>query len=132
MTNTRVVMTASAAFMAAAGLGASFLPQEILSSLGGPPNGPITMLIQIGGALYLAMAMVNWMGSQSLIGGIYNRPVAMGNFVHFFIGVIVLANGLLAGQAAAWVWAGCGLYAIFTLGFGLVAFGSPVKPAPVP
>lgn len=131
MINTRVVMTASAVFMAAVGLAASFLPQEILASLDVPPNGGLTILVQIGAALCLALAMVNWMARESLIGGIYNRPVAMGNFTHFFIGAIVLAKGLLAGQTA-WLWAACAIYALFTLGFGLVAFGSPVKTSAAP
>jgi hypothetical protein len=128
----KAVMTASALFLAVAGLAALFLPQEIFGWLGAAASGGLTMLIQIGGALYLALAMVNWTAKGSLIGGIYNRPAALGNFTHFFIGAIVLVKGLMTGQTAAWVWIACAAYALFALGFGLIAFGSPVKPLTAP
>ena len=39
---------------------------------------------QACGVLYLGFAILNWMAKDDLIGGIYSRPVAMGNFLHFF------------------------------------------------
>ena len=56
------------------------------------------MLVQLAGALYVGFAMVNWMAKGNLLGGIYNRAVAMGNFADFGIGAIVLVKGLIAGQ----------------------------------
>jgi hypothetical protein len=125
--STRALMAASALFMGGLGLAASFLPQEILASIGAPSRGALPLLVQLGGALYVGFAMVNWMAKGSLLGGIYNRAVAMGNFAHFGIGAIVLVKGLLAGQTALWIWIGCVLYSVFAVCFTLVAFGSPVK-----
>ncbi len=98
--NTKALMAASALFMGCLGVAASFLPQEILTWIGAPSQGALPLLVQLGGALYVGFAMVNWMAKANLLGGIYNRAVAMGNFAHFFIGATVLIKGLLAGQRA--------------------------------
>jgi hypothetical protein len=128
--NTRALMAASALFMAGLGLAASFLPQEILTAIEVPPRGVLPLLVQLGGALYVGFAMVNWMAKGNLLGGIYNRAVAMGNFAHFGIGAIVLIKGLLAGQTVPGVWIGGAAYSVFAVCFALVAFGSPVKKEP--
>jgi hypothetical protein len=120
-------MSASALFMGATGAAASFLPQEILQTLGSAPLRNLVLLVQVGGALYLALATVNWTARGSLIGGIYNRAVALGNFAHFAIGAIVLAKAFLAGPNAAWLWMATGLYALFAVAFAVILFGSPVK-----
>lgn len=123
---TKILMSASSLFLAFLGLFASFLPQEILARLGAPADAALPLLVQIGGALYVGFAMVNWMAKGSLIGGIYSRPVAMGNLAHFGIGAIVLVKGLLAGQTDPVVWVGCAVYSVFAVWFALVAF-SPAK-----
>ena len=73
--HTKILMTLSAAFLAA-------------------------LLIQIAGALYLAFAILNWTVRNSPIGGIYNRPVALANVVHFTIAAITLLKAALAHSAA--------------------------------
>ena len=120
-------MAASALFMGCLGVAASFLPQEILTWIGAPSRGALPLLVQLGGALYVGFAMVNWMAKANLLGGIYNRAVAMGNFAHFFIGATVLIKGLLAGQRVPAVWIGGAAYSVFAVWFTIVAFGSPVK-----
>jgi hypothetical protein len=41
-------------------------------------------------ALYLGFTMLNWMVKGSLITGIYNQPIAVGNFMDFGVGVRAL------------------------------------------
>jgi hypothetical protein len=43
-------------------------------------------------ALYFALSLMNWLARSNAIGGIYSRPVSIGNFVHFFVGTITLAK----------------------------------------
>jgi hypothetical protein len=125
---TRVLLTMTAVFLAILGLGASFLPDEILAFLGAPQQGALTVLVQLLGAHYLAFALLNWMAKDSLIGGIYNRPAAMGNFGHFAIGAIVLLKGAIAGQTPGIIWIVCGFYVLFAGWFGaIIFFGSPVR-----
>jgi hypothetical protein len=125
--NTKVVMTASALVMGALGLAATFLPQEIAAYLGASTTLP--MLIQILGALYLGFAMLNWTAKDGLIGGIYNRPIAIGNLVHFLVAALALAKGAFANPATPVVAFAIG-YAIFAIAFGMIFLTSPVKSAP--
>jgi hypothetical protein len=95
--NTGLLMSSSALFMAARGVAGSFLPQESVAYLGARPDPPVVLPIQIGGALYLGFAILNWMTKGVLIGGVYSRPVALGNFLHFAVVAIILLKALLGG-----------------------------------
>ena len=117
-------MVSSASLMAMLGLGASFLPQEALSYAGYQAEGMSVLLVQVTGALYFSYALLNWMARGVLIGGIYSRPVALGNFTHFFIVTIVLAKALLVHVAPP-ILIGAAIYFIFALWFGLVLFTHP-------
>jgi hypothetical protein len=121
--NTKFLMGSSALVMAALGVGATFLPQEIVASLGGGSGRTLPLLVQILGAAYLGFAMLNWMAKESLIGGIYSRPVSMGNFLHFAIAGIALVKAVAAGERALIVLACTAIYAVFALAFGAVVFG---------
>jgi hypothetical protein len=125
--HTKLLMIMSAVFLTILGLGALFLPQETLVYLGASRNGALLMLVQILGAHYFAFALLNWMAKDSLIGGIYNRPLALGNVAHFGIGTIVLIKGAVSGQATGSVWIICSCYALFAGWFCAILFGSPVK-----
>jgi len=120
-------MTASAVFMALLGLAASFAPRELLGWFGAAATGIVPLIVQLLGALYLAFAMLNWMAREVLIGGIYSRPVALGNFMHFAIGALALVKGISAAHGGGPFWALCALYVLFGIWFGAVLFGSPVK-----
>ena len=84
--NTKLIMAASALFMAAIGISLTFLPKEISNMIGAGYISNIPIALQLSGALYFAFAMLNWMAKGSIIGGIYNRPLTIANFTHFAIG----------------------------------------------
>ena len=125
--NTRMLMGASALFMAILGVAGSFLPQEILAVAGARPEGPGVLSIQITGAVYLGFAILNWMARANLIGGIYSRPVAVGNFVHFAVAAVVLLKALLAGHNGAGIMVGAAAYSAFAVSFGVVLFTHPIR-----
>jgi hypothetical protein len=127
--NTRFLMTASAVVMGAAGIAGSFMPHEILASLDTPATGSTPAIVQLLAALWLAWAMTNWMARGNAIGGIYSRPLAIGNFTHFAIGAVTLSKMVIAGGASATVTAGAILYAAFAIAFGLVIFGTGLPTA---
>jgi hypothetical protein len=126
---TKVLMTLSALVMALLGIAASFLAQEILSYFGAEPRGPAVLLIQIAGALYLGFAILNWMARGNLIGGVYSRPVAMGNFLHFAVVAITLVKALAGGMRSSPILAGVVVYSVFAVWFGMVAFTHPTRSA---
>lgn len=53
----------------------------------------------------------------ALIGGIYNRPLAFGNMLHFTVVAITLVKVALACEQAA-LWVFTTLYLVFSVWFG--------------
>ena len=90
--NTKILMTSSAIFLVIIGILLSFLPNEIADYLNVEPNIITILFLKIMSALYLGFGILNWMAKGMLIGGIYNRPIAIGNFMHFGIGAIALVK----------------------------------------
>lgn len=116
----------SALFMGILGLSASFLPQEILQGIGSIEPAIMPLLVmQILGAQYLGFAMVNWMAKDILIGGIYSRPVAVGNFMHFAVGAAVWMKSISKNSDIPLLWAAGVLYTVFAVAFGTVLFLRP-------
>lgn len=123
--NTRLLLSASALVMGVAGIAASFLPEELLRALDLETTTLLPVLVQLLGALWFGFAMVNWTARGSLIGGIYNRAVAIGNLTHFVIGAFALVKVATATQDSR-LWVLTVVYAIFAVAFALLFFGSPV------
>ncbi|WP_178988716.1 hypothetical protein [Winogradskyella schleiferi] len=90
--NTKILMTSSALFLAFIGILLSFLPNEMVEYLNVEPNIITTLFLKIMSALYLGFGILNWMAKGTLIGGIYNRPIAIGNLMHFGVGAIALVK----------------------------------------
>ena len=90
--NTKILMTLTSFMLALAGVCALFAPDLIARWAGASPSGPLLALIQLMGALYFGFALMNWSAKESAIGGIYARPVSLGNFAHFFIGTLLLTR----------------------------------------
>jgi len=118
-------MTTSAIFMALLGLSASFLPQELLTYANAEVGRFAVVLVQVTGALYLGFAFLNWMARGVLIGGIYSRPLALGNFMHFAVVTTVLAK-VLVTEFSLFTMAGVSIYAVFAMWFALVLFTHPL------
>ena len=64
------------------------------------------------------------LSSSALFMGIYNRPVAVCNFLHFTVVTLTLAKELGASPSAEIV-VGAVIYAAFAVWFGLVLFRRP-------
>jgi len=122
---TRLMMGSSAAFMGALGLVATFAPQELLTYVGVTPVRGAVLIAEIAGALYLGFAYLNWMARGNVIGGIYSRPIALGNFLHF-----VIVGTSLIRSAAGWsdrpdILIVLGIYVLYGAWFGVKLFRSP-------
>ena len=124
--STRLLMSVSAVVMGLGGGACLFAPDEILTAThaGGSPS-----VLQLLGALFFAFAMMNWTAKDSLIGGIYNRPVALGNLTHFTIGAISIVKMAAAGALPHAVWVVAIVYVLFAVAFARVFFTSPVQAA---
>ena len=84
--------------------------------------------LKILGSFYLGFAMLNWMAKTNLIGGIYSRPVAVANFMHFAISAISLIKLLFRSEEHFEILLVVTIpYVIFTVTFGYVFMNNPGK-----
>lgn len=118
---------ASALFMGALAVALSFFPGEVMKVFNIPPDATATLFLQLTGALYFGIAMLNWMAKTVLIGGIYARPLGLGNFAHFFIGAMALLKFAFKSTDSLHIWAVCVAYCFFAAWFGWVTFASTPK-----
>jgi len=123
--NARWLMTASAALCALLGLVLTFAPRELAAAGGAGADALAAPVLQVLGALYLGVALTNWMAKASLVGGIFGRPLAMGNFAHFTIGALALAKAAPAQPLPGPVWLAAAVYGVLALSFGALAFRHP-------
>jgi len=125
---TKWLMMSSAVFLAALGLATSYMPERVLGMHGTVPDNATLLLVQMMGALYLGFALLNWTARGVLMGGIYARPLALGNFLHFAMVAVMLtraaiAHGVVQLATSAFV------FSVFAIWFGVVLFTHPGKPA---
>ena len=128
--NTNLLMTTSSLLLGLAGIFALFVPDVLLAMVGVPVANPLSVLIQLLGALYFSMALMNWTAKDSAIGGIYARPVSLANFAHFFVGTLLLIRYQLSNEFNLLILLVLVVYVVFaTLFYWLVfrATGLPVN-----
>jgi hypothetical protein len=125
--NTRILLTASAIVLGVMGAATSFLPVEILSVVDAGSDRSVATLVQLLGAALFGFAMLNWMARGAPAGGIYGRPIVIGNLVHFSVAGIALAKVAAVGGMPRVGLVLAAVYAGFAIAFAAVMFG----PAPL-
>ena len=120
--NTKLLMTTSSLLLGVAGIFALFAPDVLLVMVGVPMANPLSVLIQLLGALYFSMALMNWTAKDSAIGGIYARPVSLANFAHFFAGTLLLIRYQLSNEFNLFILVTLTLYAILASLFYWLVF----------
>ncbi len=122
--HSRALMIASAVFLAMLGLATSYMPDRVLGLHGTVPDTATMLFVQMAGALYLGFAILNWTARGVLIGGIYARPVALGNFLHFaMVSVMLIKAAIVHGVMPLAISAS--VFSVFAIWFGLVLFRPP-------
>jgi hypothetical protein len=120
--NTKLLMTFSSLALGLAGILALFAPALLLVWLGAPVVPQLLIVVQLLGALYFSIALMNWTAKDSHIGGVYARPVSLANFGHFFMGTLLLAKYQLANQINISVLLALIVYTIFASLFYWLVF----------
>ena len=115
-------MIISSIALGLAGIIALFLPQEIAAALGLPTTTAAPTLMQLLGGIYFSLALMNWTAKDTTIGGIYSRPLSLGNFAHFFIGTLVLAKDQLSNSTSTAALVVLSIYAVFAVLFWWLVF----------
>lgn len=126
--NTKLIMTLTAIVLAIMGLVLSFAPEMLMRLLDLGRSPGIALILQLLGGAYCAFALLNWMAKGALIGGIYNKPIAMGNLAHFIIAGLALTKAVLHNPQLPGVFsimAGC--FVILACIFGVISSRHPVQ-----
>lgn len=121
--DTRLLMSASALYMALVGLTAALFEEELLAHFGTSTTGFPIALAGVVAGLYLGFAVLNWMARGNLIGGVYSRPVALGNFAQFLGVAVILLQQAAGSSHTLELGVAAGVNGLFALAFGYVVFG---------
>jgi hypothetical protein len=124
--NTRILMIASAVFLGLTGMAFTFGPEEFLHELGLISNPLFIVLIQLTGALFIGFAVLNYMAKGVLMGGIYSKPLVMGNLAHFTVAGLALLKAAWSPNGDVRLWGLAVIYLIFAAAFGKVMISSGV------
>jgi hypothetical protein len=126
--NTKIIMTGTSFILGLAGILITFTPDTVLSSLNIEENRASVLMVQIIGGLYFGYGMLNWMVKGSLIGGIYNRPIAVANISHFSIAGLAILKGLKSNpELPVILWATGAVYLLLGLLFAIILFRHPIN-----
>ena len=125
LTTSKIILGSSAIILAASGLALTFFPDELAENINLPDEASVKLLIQTIGAMYFGFAMLNWMSRRSLIGGIYNRPIAIANMTHFMMVGIALTKLMLSKALPQSFWLATLIYVVYALIFGWLLFTTP-------
>ena len=122
----RWILVSSGLVLALSGAGLLFMPQEIAAFLGGSATAATLLLAQLLGCALFALGLIDWNSRANLMGGIYGRPLALGNFFFFAIAAVSMGREL-AHLPRGVIGAEVGL-AAFAVAFGWILFlADPVK-----
>ncbi|MEO8276174.1 MAG: hypothetical protein ABI639_08130 [Thermoanaerobaculia bacterium] len=129
----RILMGASALFLAALGVAATFAPQEVWAKLEAGNGHPLAgasaavLLLQVAGGLFLGFAILNWSTRDMQFGGIYNRPLLLGNFLHFVVVAMALLRIVGNGRTEPVLLVLAGAYTVFAVAFGWRMYRAPPR-----
>lgn len=123
----KTILISSAAINGIIGFFITFLPQETGQFIGTTEmNSADLALMQVLGSALIGIAIINFMGRSLTVGGIYGKPIQLGNLVfHLATGLGLLKyvfsteSWLLFGIPAL-------LYLLLTARFIKLNFTSPV------
>lgn len=123
MQNTRILMSLSAAWLLILALAVSFAGPKFLAAMGVETTSAAAPLLKLLGAALLGFAIMDWMAKAVMIGGIYARPLAAGNFLYFAVGTLSLLKPLINGVLPPALIVALVIHALFAVAFGWLLFG---------
>lgn len=125
--STRLLLQSSALLLVFLGVLLSFLPAEIGSFMGFTQSLATQMALQLLGAVYFGFGMLNYMSKRAVVGGIYGRPLVVGNFSHFLIAALALLKAQDLLSTYSWLWALAIAFGLLAVAFGRLLFVQPAN-----
>jgi len=115
----RKLMVASGVVHGIVGVLLIFIPEELLLWTDGNAGDVATLAVSITGAAILGIGMLNYVGRSAIHGGIYGKPILMGNLIFHTVAAISLIKFSLGATGNLMICAALAgiLYLIFAAGF---------------
>ncbi len=122
-------MTGSAMALGILGAILTFMPHEVTAFFKVENNQLNILTLQILGALYLGFAILNWMSKNNIIGGVFGKPLLIGNLIHFVVSAVALLKVVLSKAENHYtiLLALSLVYCVLALSFASLFFSSPKK-----
>ena len=120
-----IVSRLSAALLLLGGLTLLFAADVVLPAIvpGFPPSA--AWLCQLLAGAWLGLAAVNWLQRTAVIGGIYGRPIVMGNTALYLVSALSLLRALVDGAAPRAMWAPCAVALALAIVYGALLLRGP-------
>lgn len=120
-----VISHVSALVLGVAGVALLFASDVVLPRVvpGFPPGA--AWLGQLLAAAWLGMAVNTWLRRGAILGGIYGRPVVLGNFAVYFMSALSLVRVLHADTAQAWLWWAFAVSALLAVSYAALLLRGP-------
>lgn len=122
------VSRASAAYLGVVGFVMLFGADTVLPRV--IPSFPLSAvwLGQLIAGAWLALAAMNWQARNTILGGIYGRPVVYSNVLLFVVTALGVFRAALVTNASPMLWLIVGPAAIFALAYGALLLRGPFDP----
>lgn len=119
------LMVAASLVLALIAVALIFASEEWTSIFGVEPTLALTSTLQVLGAFMAAFAFMNWMSKGMTLGGIYGRPIVIGNMVQFAMNAILFVK-LSLKISEPLLWVASVISIVLMLGFARLAFGKGI------
>lgn len=118
----RQILTLSALILFAVGGAALFVGDELARLLDAGSSNDLALTIQLIGCGLLGFAALNWMSRGNRIGGIYARPIGIGNLLLFTTASLTIGKAALAGSLPGIVTSVGVVFAVLAIAFAWLVF----------
>lgn len=122
--SSRTILTITSLLLFVAGGAAVFAADEVAGLMDLEVSFETRIFAEFAGIGMLALAIQNWMSRGRPIGGVYARPLGLGNLLFFSTSALTLGRYLSAGMLPLEVIAVCGVFALLALAFAWLVFFS--------
>lgn len=122
--SSRTILTITSLLLFVAGGAAVFAADEVAGLMDLEVSFETRILAEFAGIGMLALAIQNWMSRGRPIGGVYARPLGLGNLLFFSTSALTLGRYLAAEMLPREMIAVCGVFALLALAFAWLFFFS--------
>jgi hypothetical protein len=118
----RLILSFSAIFLFIAGGATLFAPGELARAFDPTGSRALPVTVQLIGSGFLGFALMNWMSRRNRIGGIYARPLGMGNLLLFATAALTVGKAAAARNLPAAGMGVCMVLAMLAVSFAWLVF----------